>query len=204
MAAMKRAAELQKSGKLTSFWPHSKKFIRLRTQLLLEPQKASNNSQLPNTCKQTSYAKSAEFTLCEIQYQEVPKQAKSYLTVPALLVKFSCSLAFSEGPAQLCDQSVGPKQRPCLPPRLIRHLALRVCVLGVGGRWEGVGKANQTLVFVDQTAFWHKDSSVWGLEVSVSHSVSPIHDALVSRFTYPHLPVPLLCPSTSIWFSLLG
>lgn len=74
---------------------------------------------------------------------------------------------------------------------------------GWGGRGGG-GEASHTLRLVDLSASEHKDSSVLGLEVSVSYLVSPTHDALESRFTYPHLPVPLLRPSTSIWFSLLG
>lgn len=85
-----------------------------------------------------------------------------------------------------------------------------VCLHAWSGTWHwGWGRgwgaeANHTLEFVDLSASRHKDSSVWGLEVSVSHSVSPTHDALEPGFTYPHLPVPFLCPSTSIWFSLLG
>lgn len=75
---------------------------------------------------------------------------------------------------------------------------------GLGGKGGGGGEASHTLRLVDLSASEHKDSSVLGLEVSVSYLVSPTHDALESRFTYPHLPVPLLRPSTSIWFSLLG
>lgn len=55
-------------------------------------------------------------------------------------------------------------------------------------------ETRQTLEFVDLSACRHKDSFVWGLEVSESHSISPTHDAFESRFTYPHLPV-LACLS---------
>lgn len=125
-----------------------------------------------------------------------PEQNKSYLTVPAQLISFSRGLAFCFSSAKLCDQSVGPRQRPRLAPRLIRHLALRA------GNW-----GQQRVIrsgCVDRSASRHKGSSVWGLEVSVSHSVSPTLDAREPGFTYPHLPVPSPCPSTSIWFSLPG
>lgn len=58
----------------------------------------------------------------------------------------------------------------------------------------GGAEPSHTLESVDLSVSQHKDSSVWGLEVSVSHSVSPTHDALESRFTYPHLPVLSLRP----------
>lgn len=47
------------------------------------------------------------------------------LRLHLVFLKFSCSASLSLSSAQLCDQSVGPKQRPRLPPRLIRRLALR-------------------------------------------------------------------------------
>lgn len=125
-----------------------------------------------------------------------PEQNKSYLTVPTQLINFSRGLAFCFSSAKLCDQSVGPRQRPRLAPRLIRHLALRV---GNGGQQQVIRSG-----CVDRSASRHKGSSVWGLEVSVSHSVSPTHDAREPGFTYPHLPVPCPYPSTSIWFSLPG
>lgn len=43
--------------------------------------------------------------------------------LPLAFLKYAWSLAFSFSSAQLCDQSIGPKR---LPPRLIRHLELRV------------------------------------------------------------------------------
>lgn len=48
------------------------------------------------------------------------------------------------------------------------------------------------------SASQHKNSSVWGLEVSESHSVSPTFDAPESSSAYPPLPGLFLLLSISI------
>lgn len=84
-----------------------------------------------------------------------PEQNKSYLTVPAQLMSFSRGLAFCFSSAKLCDQSAGPRQRPRLAPRLIRHLASRA------GNW-----GQQRVIrsgCVDRSASRHEGGSVWGV-----------------------------------------